>query len=136
MKTLFAVALLLACVCPALAQQEKPPEDRIDETGLLPPPAITLFQGRPLYRVGGEIKAPQIVEAPEPEPLKDFRPAKVVLWCVVGIDGKPHMLRVAKHATLEADQKALALVNKYKFKASLIKNQPIDVLMTIDVVWR
>ncbi len=136
MRRSFVLVLVLACVCPLLAQHGKPPEDRIDETGLLPPPALTTFQGRSLYRVGGEIKAPEIVQAPEPEPLKDFRPARVVLWCIVGIDGKPYMLRVAKRASLEADQKAMQVVSKYKFKASTIKNQPIDVLMTVDVVWR
>ena len=130
------VLLVCVCACVGWAQQERPAEEKLEETGLLPPPNLNFFQGRPLYRVGGEIKPPQLYESPEPEPLKDFRAARVVLWCVIATDGKPYMIRVAKRNSMEADQKAMTTVSKWRWKPAKMKKDDVDVLTTVEVVWR
>ncbi|MFB3813597.1 MAG: energy transducer TonB [Terriglobales bacterium] len=133
-----AIAVVLVCVSAVWAQQRHHPPEKADvqEEGLLPAPPLNFFQGRPLYRVGGDVKAPQLYESPEPEPLKDFRAARVVLWCIVATDGKPYMIRVAKHDSMEADQKAIATVSKWRWKPAKIKSDDVDVLTTVEVVWR
>jgi hypothetical protein len=136
MKKLFPFAVLLVCAAALFAQKPAPAAAPADETGLTPPPSVNTFEGRSVYRIGGEIKAPQVVSAPDPPPLKDFSAGRVVLWCIVGIDGKAHMIKVAKHYTFEADMKAVENLKQWKFKAAKQKSEEVDVLMTVEVVWR
>ena len=120
--------------------QRRPPSKEAgaeEDASLAPPPMISFFEGRPLYRLTDEdISPPSVVVAPDPPPLKDFRTATVVLWCVVGTDGKAHMIKVAKHDTLEADMKAVENLKQWKFKPAKKKKDEVDVLMKQEVVWR
>jgi len=131
--------LLLACSCaPAiLGQQRRTAKEATEEdASLAPPPMISTYEGRPVYRLTeDEMKPPQVVLAPDPAPLKDFRAATIILWCVVGIDGKAHMIKVAKHDTLETDMKAVENLKQWKFKPGRKKNDEVDVLMKEEVVW-
>ncbi len=135
MKKLLFLLLAIAAAVTVLAQQKPTPAPTEDEAKLAPPPMVNSWEGRPLYRVGGEIKPPKVVSAPDPPPLKDFSAGKVILWCIVGQDGKAHMIKVAKHYTLEADMKAVENLKQWKFKPGKQKNDDVDVLMTVEVVW-
>jgi hypothetical protein len=139
MRKSLAILFQLSFAGLALAQNLfREPEQKSDPT-LLPPPMVTSFESRPLYRPGEEnIKPPVVLAQPEPKPLKNFRPAKVVLWCIVGLDGKAHMIKVAKRDTMETEMKAVDNLREWKFKpANDTKNKAdVDMLMTVEVVWQ
>jgi TonB family protein len=139
MLPLVLLALVLASASVATAQQRARPaaDDQASAGDLLPPPITNFYQGRPLHRLGDDpdLKAPEVVSAPDPPPLKDFRPGTVVLWCVIDEDGKVRMIKVARRLSNEADMKAEQNLQQWKFKPALIKKNPVDVLMTVEVVW-
>jgi hypothetical protein len=103
---------------------------------LAAPPMVKYFESRPIYRLTEEdIKAPIVIKQPEPPPLKSFASGKVILWCVVGTDGKAHLISIAKHMTLEADMKAVENLKEWKFKPGRKKSDDVDVLTLQEVVW-
>jgi TonB family protein len=138
MKNTALTVLLLLCPCIVFAQRRpEPASSTFKESELLPPPVTTTFQGRTLYRLTDtDVKAPEVVSAPDPMPLRDFSAGTVIVWCVVGTDGKPYLVKVAHRLSMEADMKAVENVKQWKFKPAKIKNQEVDVLMTVEVVWR
>jgi hypothetical protein len=91
-----------------------------------------------LYRVNEDIRPPAVITAPDPPPLKGLSAGRVVLWCIVAIDGKAHMIKVARHNTLEADIKAVENLKQWKFSPAVMKkaNTEVDVLTKVEVVWR
>ena len=145
MKKICIIALISFVLVPAglMQAQERPspgaaPYSSADTKDLLPPPTTSAyFQGRLLYRIGEdrELRPPEVVSAPDPPPLKDFRAGTVVLWCVVDNDGKVHMIKVAKRLSMEADMKAVQNLQQWKFKPAKLKKDDVDVLMTVDIVW-
>src|SRR5579862_3147266 len=54
--------------------------------------------GGGVFRVGGGVSAPKALYAPDPEYSEEARKAKyqgtVVLWVIVGPDGRPHDIRI------------------------------------------
>lgn len=127
------VALLLGQANPLRADKET------KDSKLAPPPSVTSFENHKVYSADDEnITPPYVISAPDPPPLKDFSPAKVVLWCIVGTDGKAHMIKIAKHHNMEADMKAVENLKQWKFSVGVTRkdNQVVVVLMKVDVVWR
>jgi TonB family protein len=136
-KTALIVLLLSFLATGSAQRRPEPTVSTIKESELLPPPLTTTFQGRTLYRLTDtDVKAPEVVSAPDPMPLRDFSAGTVIVWCVVGTDGKPYLVKVARRLSMEADMKAVENVRQWKFKPAKIKNQEVDVLMTVEVVWR
>ena len=130
--------LLLCCLLCAGALAQQPPAQPTSrpEPGLAPPPMVKYFESRPIYRVTDEdIKEPIVLKQPEPPPLKNYANGKVVLWCVVGTDGKAHLISIAKHMTLEADMKAVGNLKEWKFKPGRKKTDDVDVLTLQEVEW-
>ena len=62
------------------------------------------------FRVGGGVSAPKAIYSPDPEYSEEARKVKhmgtVVLWLVVGPDGKPRDIRVLRTLGLGLDEKA------------------------------
>lgn len=138
MRKSLAVLFLFLFAGLALAQSFREPEQKNDPT-LLPPPMVNSFEGRPIHRPGDEnIKDPIVIEQPDPKPLKNFRPAKVVLWCIVGQDGRAHMIKVAKRDTMETEMKAVDNLKLWKFKPAndTKAKADVDMLMIVEVVWQ
>ncbi len=139
MKKLFLYCLFCLVALSAVAQQHRPsqpPPESETEAGLAPPPMVRYYEGRPIYRLtDDEVKPPYVIKQPDPMPLKDGASGRVVLWCVVGNDGKAGMISVAKHHTLEADMKAVANLRQWKFKPGRKKTDEVDILTVQEVVW-
>jgi TonB family protein len=144
MKRILLLALLVLALVPVsrLAAQQSPPREAAgaaSDSDLLPPPLASpnFFQGRPLHRLGDDpdLRPPEVISAPDPPPLSDFRAGTVVLWCVIDQDGKIGMISVARRLSREADTKAVENLRKWKFKPAVIKKNPVDMLMTVEVVW-
>jgi TonB family protein len=142
MNKLCLVTVLAMVLAPTIlsAQEARPRGEsgaaKADD--LAPPPTTSAyFQGRLLYRIGEdpELRPPQVVSAPDPPPLSDFSAGTVTLWCVVDNEGKIHMVKVAKRLSKEADMKALANLQQWKFKPAKLKKDDVDMLITVDVVW-
>jgi TonB family protein len=92
------------------------------------------------YRVGGGVSAPRILFAPDPEYSEEARKAKyqgtVVLWVVVGPDGRPRDVRVQRSLGLGLDEKAVEAVRTWKFDPARKDGQPVAVQINVEVNFR
>jgi TonB family protein len=92
------------------------------------------------YRVGGGVSAPRALFAPDPEYSDEARKAKyqgtVVLWVVVGPDGRPHDVRVQRSLGLGLDEKAIEAVRQWKFEPARKDGSPVAVQINVEVNFR
>jgi periplasmic protein TonB len=92
------------------------------------------------YRVGGGVSAPRAVFSPDPEYSEEARKAKyqgtVVLWVVVGPDGRPHDIRVQRTLGMGLDEKAIEAVRQWKFEPAKKDGQPVAVQINVEVNFR
>ncbi len=92
------------------------------------------------YRVGGGVSAPRAVFAPDPEYSEEARKAKyqgtVVLWVVVGPDGRPHDIRVQRTLGMGLDEKAIEAVRLWKFEPARKDGRPVAVQINVEVNFR
>jgi len=95
--------------------------------------------GTSAYRVGGGVSAPHAIYDPEPEYSDEARQAKyqgtVMLWVVVGANGRPRDIRVQRSLGMGLDEKAVEAVRGWKFAPGMKDNQPVDVQVNIEVVF-
>jgi len=92
------------------------------------------------YRVGGGVSAPRPIFAPDPEFSDEARKAKyqgtVVLWVVVGPDGRTHDIRIQRSLGMGLDEKAIAAVREWKFDPARRNGIPVAVQVNIEVTFR
>lgn len=92
------------------------------------------------FRVGGGVSAPRPLYQPDPEYSEEARKAKyqgtVVLWVVVGPDGRVHNIRVQRTLGLGLDEKAVEAVRLWKFDPARKDGQPVAVQITVEVNFR
>ena len=92
------------------------------------------------YRVGGGVSAPRGLYTPDPEYSEEARKAKwqgtVVLWVVVGPDGRAHDIRVQRSLGMGLDEKAMEAVRSWKFEPAKKDGQPVAVQVNIEVNFR
>jgi TonB family protein len=96
--------------------------------------------GGGIYRVGGGVSAPRPIYDPDPEYSEEARKAKfqgtVLLTAVIGPDGRPRDLRVARSLGMGLDQKAIDTVWKWRFVPGMRNEKPVSVMVTIEVSFR
>ena len=96
--------------------------------------------GGGVYRVGGGVSAPRPIYDPDPEYSEEARKAKfqgtVLLTAVIGPDGRPRDLRVARSLGMGLDQKAIDAVGKWRFTPGMRNQKPVSVLVSIEVSFR
>ncbi len=96
--------------------------------------------GEGVYRVGGGVSAPRPIFDPDPEYSDEARQAKfqgtVMLWVVVGADGRAHEIRVQRSLGMGLDEKAIASVRGWKFAPGTKDGVPVAVQVNIEVVFR
>ena len=89
------------------------------------------------FRVGGGVSAPKAIYSPDPEYSEEARKVKhmgvVVLWLVVGPDGKPRDIRVVRTLGLGLDEKAIEAVKNWRFEPSMKDNHPVRVEIAVEV---
>ncbi len=92
------------------------------------------------YRVGGGVSSPKPVYAPDPEYSEEARKAKYqgtcVLWLVVGPDGKPRDIRVARTLGLGLDEKAIEAVRTWRFEPGMKDGKPVATMVNVEVTFR
>jgi periplasmic protein TonB len=96
--------------------------------------------GGGVFRVGGGVSAPKELYAPEPEYSEEARKAKYqgtcVLYLIVGPDGKPRDIRVARSLGLGLDEKAIEAVRQWKFEPAMKDGKPVAVAINVEVDFR
>jgi TonB family protein len=92
------------------------------------------------YKIGGGVSAPSLLHKVEPEYTEEARLArlvgKVVLFIVVGSDGKAHEMKVTRSLGLGLDEKAIAAVSEWRFRPGSKEGEPVDVQASIEVNFR
>lgn len=92
------------------------------------------------YRVGGGVSAPKALYAPDPEYSEEARKAKyqgtVVLWMVVGADGRPQQIRIQRALGMGLDEKAIEAVRQWKFEPAKLNGQSVPVQINVEVNFR
>jgi len=95
--------------------------------------------GGGVFRVGGGVSAPRAIFAPDPEYSEEARKAKYqgtcVLWMVVGPDGRPRDIRVARTLGLGLDEKAIEAVKQWKFEPAMKDGRPVAVQINVEVTF-
>jgi periplasmic protein TonB len=96
--------------------------------------------GGGVFRVGGGVSAPRVTYQPDPEYSEEARKAKYqgtcVLWLVVGPDGRPRDIRVARSLGLGLDEKAIEAVKTWKFEPAMKDGKPVAVQINVEVSFR
>jgi periplasmic protein TonB len=95
--------------------------------------------GGGVFKVGGGIQAPQALYKTEPEFTEEARMAKhqgtVLLWLIVGADGKPRDIKVVRPLGMGLDQKAVESVRQWKFAPALKEGKPVAVEVRVEVAF-
>jgi len=91
------------------------------------------------YRVGGGVSAPRALYAPDPEYSEEARKAKfqgtVILWVVVGADGRVHDTRIYRSLGMGLDERAVAAVKTWRFDPAKKDGQPVAVQINVEVTF-
>ena len=93
--------------------------------------------GGNVFNVGAGVSAPKLLFSPDPEYSEEARRAKhqgiCVLWLIVGPDGRPRDVQVARTLGLGLDQKAVEAVRQWKFEPARKDGQPVAVQINVEV---
>jgi len=96
--------------------------------------------GGGVYRIGGGVTAPQLVQEVEPEYSEEARKAKyqgtVVLYVVIDEDGLPRDLKVLKPLGLGLDEKAMEAVKQWRFRPAYLNGEAVAVAAQVEVNFR
>ena len=96
--------------------------------------------GGGVYRVGGGVTAPRVIYAPDPEFSEEARKAKyqgtVVLWLVVGSDGRTQKIRVQRTLGMGLDEKAIEAIRRWQFEPARKDGVPVAVQINVEVNFR
>jgi periplasmic protein TonB len=93
------------------------------------------------YRPGhGGVTAPRQIYAPDPDYSEEARKAKyqgsVMLWMIVGADGKPKNIKVQRQLGMGLDEKAIEAVKTWRFEPAQKDGQPVSVQINVEVFFR
>ena len=131
MRHLRIIGVVLAA-CAAIAAADQPHSINI---GSGKPPE----QGQ-VFKVGGPVSPPRVKSAPDPQYSKEARRAHVqgtvVLRLVVGVDGRPHDIKLSRSLGYGLDEQAIKAVQKWLFEPSKMKGKPVPVRINVEVNFR
>jgi TonB family protein len=96
--------------------------------------------GRIFHPGQGGVTQPRPIYDPEPDYSDAARKAKyqgsVLLWLVVGPDGRPHNIRVQRSLGMGLDEKAMAALSTWRFEPARLDGQPVAVEVNVEVSFR
>ena len=92
------------------------------------------------YHVGGGVSAPRPVYSPDPEFSDEARKGKhqgtVVLWVIVGPDGRTHDIQVQRSLGMGLDEKAVEAVQRWRFEPARKDGIAVAVQVAVEVNFR
>ena len=94
-----------------------------------------------VFRPGrGGVTQPRPIYDPDPDYSDAARKAKyqgsVLLWLVVGPEGRPHNIRIQRSLGMGLDEKAMAAVSTWRFQPATLNGQPVAVEVNVEVSFR
>jgi TonB family protein len=102
--------------------------------------SVTAAAQPPVFRPGPDVTAPFVVAKADPAYTEEARVAKlegsVLLSLVVGADGQPRDIQVARPLGLGLDESAVENVRAWQFKPGTRDRTPVDVLVNEEVFFR
>jgi bla regulator protein blaR1 len=131
----------LASTQSSSASSQDAPADTAEKLMGGPQNSATEFAGgTQTYKVGGEVSAPKLVYAPDPEYSNKARRANYGGVCVVStiVDakGKPQHVQVVRHLGMGLEKKAVEAVKEYRFEPAMLHDKPVAVTVNIEVNFR
>lgn len=94
-------------------------------------------EGGGIYLPGDGVTAPRAIFSPEPEYSDEARIAKyqgvVTLWAVIGPDGRPRQVHLARSLGMGLDEKAIAAVETWRFEPGRKDGRPVNVQIIVEV---
>jgi TonB family protein len=95
---------------------------------------------RGAYSIGGGVTAPRAIYAPEPEFSEEARKTKyqgtVVLWLIVGADGRTREVRILQSLGMGLDEKAIEALRHWRFEPRRKDGIPVAVQVNVEVNFR
>ena len=92
------------------------------------------------YTIGGGVSAPRVIYAPEPEFSEEARKTKfqgtVVLWLIVGADGRTRDIRIYRSLGMGLDEKAIDALRHWRFEPGRKDGVPVAVQVNVEVNFR
>lgn len=96
--------------------------------------------GPGILRVGKGITPPRQIYSPDPDYSEEARKMKhqgsVMLWMVVGTDGRPRSIRVQRSLGMGLDEKAVEAVKTWRFEPARKDGQAVPVQINVEVLFR
>jgi protein TonB len=96
--------------------------------------------GGGVFHVGGGVSSPRPLDTPDPEYSEEARRAKYqgtcLLWLIVGPDGRPHDIKVARSLGMGLDEKAMEAVRNWRFEPAMKDGKPVAVQINVEVNFR
>ena len=96
--------------------------------------------GGGVYKVGGGVTAPRVIYAPDPEFSEEARKSKyqgtVVVWLIVGLDGRTRDIRVQRTLGMGLDEKAVEAIRRWRFEPARKDGIPVAVQINVEVNFR
>jgi TonB family protein len=94
----------------------------------------------PEHSLLGGVSAPRMTYAPDPEYSEPARQAGyqavTVLWLVVGPDGLPRNISIAKPAGMGLDEQAVKAVRRWKLDPAKKDGNPVPVQINGEITFR
>jgi TonB family protein len=125
--------------------REGQPGVEINISELIPEPSPDSSQFAPLSGaleltncLAKEMTPPRAESTPEPDFPKGEHTdrALVVLYLIVGIDGMPHDIQVARSGGTVFDAEAVRAVERWRFKPSTCRGEAVAAQIVIEVDFR
>jgi protein TonB len=92
------------------------------------------------FRVGGDVKAPEVIDRVDPMYSEVARRARiqgvVLLEAIIDRNGNVTDVRVLKPLELGLDQEAMNAVKQWKFKPGTLNGQPVPVVFILTIYFR
>jgi TonB family protein len=115
------------CFSSAAATQNKPTDA---------PPSVTPSSDGQNYRVGSDVKPPRMISNPQPnypeEARKRHGAGKIVVWMIVGSDGRPREVKVKRGISPELDQAAVDAAELWQFQPGTKDGRPVPVEIAVE----
>lgn len=88
-------------------------------------------------RGGSGISAPRVIYSPEPDFSEEARKVKhqgtVMLWAIIGTDGRPRNIRVQRSLGMGLDEKAIEAFRTWRFQPGMKDGHPVAVEVSVEV---
>jgi TonB family protein len=102
--------------------------------------ALSPARADPVYKTGGDVVSPQVIQKVAPEYTEEAKRDKiqgtVVLTLVVGTDGLAHDVAVERGIDAGLDRNAAEILQQWRFAPGTLKGEPVAVQATIEINYR